>query len=193
VVAFRAKKFIPEEKSENKKYAPFLWLHNVKAMQIVWPSYKQGKPQYIEESPESSPLLISNGNYVLLRRFSAKEEARRLVAVPFIGRLYSCEFIGLENHINYIYRSKGTMKEEEAWGLAVLYNSSFYDRYFRGLNGSTQVGATEINSISFPPLEIIIEIGKKAMSIPNIINEIDSLANIAFNEANYIERILANV
>jgi len=192
VVAFRAKKFIFERQSKNGKHVLLLWLHNVKAMEIAWPLYKREKPQYIEESSESLPLLIPNGNYVLLRRFSAKEETRRLVAAPFIGKLYPYEMIGLENHINYIYRPRGTLKEEEAWGLAVLYNSSFYDRYFRGLNGSTQVGATEVNSIPFPPLETIIEIGKKAMSNAKIKNEIDLLANLAFNETHHAKRILVN-
>ncbi len=192
VVAFRAKKFISEKESENKKYAPLLWLHNVKTMENIWPLYKPGKAQYIEESSESLPLLLPNGNYVLLRRFSAKEETRRLIAAPFIGRYYPYEMIGLENHINYIYRPGGMLKQEEAWGLAVLYNSSFYDRYFRGLNGSTQVGATEVSSIPFPPLEIIIEIGKRAMSNARIKNEIDLLANLAFNGTHTAKRILAN-
>jgi len=193
VVAFRAKKFIFERQSENGKHIPLLWLRNVKAMKIAWPLYKRGKPQYIEESPESLPLLIPSGNYVLLRRFSAKEEARRLIAAPFIGKVYPYEMVGLENHINYIYRPGGTLKEEEAWGLAVLYNSSFYDSYFRGLNGSTQVGATEVNSIPFPPLETIIEIGKKAMSSAKVKNEIDLLANLAFNEIHHTKRIFVDV
>jgi len=161
-------------------------------MENIWPLYKPGKAQYIEESSESLPLLLPNGNYVLLRRFSAKEETRRLIAAPFIGRYYPYEMIGLENHINYIYRPGGMLKQEEAWGLAVLYNSSFYDRYFRGLNGSTQVGATEVSSIPFPPLEIIIEIGKRAMSNARIKNEIDLLANLAFNGTHTAKRILAN-
>jgi len=193
VVAFRAKKFIIEKQSENARRIPLLWLHNVKTMEIAWPLYKRGKLQYIEESPESLSLLIPNGNYVLLRRFSAKEEARRLVAAPFIGKVYPYEMVGLENHINYIYRPGGTLKEEEAWGLAVLYNSSFYDRYFRGLNGSTQVGAKEVNSLPFPPLETIIEIGKKAMSNTKVKNEIDLLANLAFNEIRHTKRIFVDV
>jgi len=193
VVAFRATKFISEEKTEDKKYAPLLWLHNVKAMEITWPAYKSGKAQYIEESPESMPLLIPNGNYVLIRRFSAKEEARRLVASPFIGRLYPFDFIGLENHLNYIYRPNGILTEDETFGLAALYNSSIYDQYFRGINGSTQVGATEINSLSFPSLETIIEIGKKAMSGVNSSEKIDLLLNMAFDETICEERIPVNV
>jgi len=192
VVAFRAKKFILEKQTNDKKYAPLLWLHNVRAMKITWPLHKQGKTQYIEESPQSLPLLISNGNYVLLRRFSTKEEPRRLIASPFIGRLHPYELIGIENHINYIYRPKGLLTEEEAWGIAVLYNSSYYDRYFRGVNGSTQVGAAEINSIPLPPLETIIKIGKKAMLSTGITNKIDLLVNSAFNTP-HTKRVLVNV
>jgi len=57
------------------------------------------KPQYMKCEPS---LLVKNTNYVLLRRLSAKEEARRLVAAPFIAEDYSSEFVGLENHLNYI-------------------------------------------------------------------------------------------
>jgi adenine-specific DNA-methyltransferase len=193
VVAFRAKKFISEKESKEGNYAPLLWLHNVKKMEIVWPLYKREKSQYIEESPESLPLLIPNENYVLLRRFSTKEEARRLVAAPFISRFYPYEMFGLENHVNYIYRPKGRLKEEEAWGLAVLYNSSFYDRYFRGLNGSTQVSATEISLIPLPSLELITEIGQKVMSSSEVTNNIDPLAALAFSKIRLPKRICVNV
>jgi adenine-specific DNA-methyltransferase len=54
---------------------------------------------------------------------------------------------------------------DEAWGLAVLYNSDFYNEYFRALNGNTQVSATEIRSIPLPPLDLIIEIGKAARAL----------------------------
>ncbi|MFA6187157.1 MAG: N-6 DNA methylase [Phycisphaerae bacterium] len=193
VVAFRAEKFFCEENIKQENPVPLLWLHNLKAMKITWPLYKKGKLQYIKNTPESSPLLIKNNNYVLLRRFSTKEEPRRLVASPFIGRLYPYDYIGLENHINYIHKPNGVLKEEEAWGLAVLYNSSYYDNYFRDLNGSTQVSATEINSIPLPPLEVIVEIGKMAMSNAEALNDIDLLADIAFNEATNTEGVLVNV
>ena len=193
VVAFRAKRFIPEKQSKGKNYIPLLWLHNIKVMEIAWPLNKTRKPQYIEQSLESCTLLIPNGNYVLLRRFSAKEETRRLVAAPYIGECYPYDMVGLENHINYIYRPKGILTREETWGLAVLYNCSYYDIYFRGFNGSTQVGAAEINYIPLPPKDIIIEIGKKAMSSMNIIDEIERLAILAFSETQHSKRICINV
>ena len=129
-----------------------------------------------------SPCSFPKGNYILLRRFSAKEEKRRLTAAPFLGEHLPYEFIGLENHINYIYRPGQVLSEEETWGLAVLYNSSFYDTFFRGINGSTQVSATEIRSIPLPSMEIIIEIGKRAMKCTDIEENINLLTAMAFDD-----------
>jgi len=182
VVAFRATRFISEKEGKCETYAPLLWLQNVRPLQIIWPVTVRRKPQYIKISDESKYLLVPNRNYILLRRFSAKEESRRLIAAPFGGKNFSSEWIGLENHLNYIYKLRGTMSEEEMWGLAVLYSSSFFDIYFRPLNGSTQVGASDIRRIPLPALDIIVEIGKKAMQCPNIDKNIDSLAHLAFKD-----------
>lgn len=182
VVPFRASRFISEKEEAGRFYAPLLWLQNVHPMRITWPVTARRKPQHIEVSDGSMRLLVPVRNYVLLRRFSAKEEVRRLTAAPFIAGKSSCEWIGLENHLNYIYRAGSTLSAEEAWGLAVLYNSSFFNAYFRTLNGSTQVSATEIRTIALPPLSIICTIGRKAMACSNILENIDSLAFLAFQE-----------
>jgi adenine-specific DNA-methyltransferase len=179
VVPFRAIRFISEEESE-KTHTMLLWLQNVRPMQVIWPDTESRKPQYIEDSCQSQKLLLPNKNYVLLRRFSAKEEIRRLTAAPFVDFRTSIKWIGIENHLNYIYRIKGFLSEEESFGLSVLYNSSFFNAYFRTLNGNTQVSATEIRSIPLPPLNIIKEIGKKAITCENIVENIDKLAQLAF-------------
>jgi len=50
-----------------------------------------------------------------MRRFSAKEDARRLTAAPLIAESISAELIGLENHLNYVYRPGGSLTDDEAW------------------------------------------------------------------------------
>ena len=55
------------------------------------------------------------------------------------------------------------MSECVVYGLYVLFNSSLYDSYYRILNGSTQVNATEINSMPVPPMKIIEKLGKTIM------------------------------
>ena len=53
------------------------------------------------------------------------------------------------------------MSEELVYGLYVIFNSTLYDRYYRILNGSTQVNSTEINTIPIPSKDIIEQLGEK--------------------------------
>ena len=90
------------------------------------------------------------------------------------------QLLGLENHLNFIHRPGGQVTEDEAWGLAILYNSYYFDVYFRMLNGNTQVSATELRSIPLPPLPMIRDIGRRAKLASNGVSQIDSLAALAF-------------
>ena len=55
------------------------------------------------------------------------------------------------------------MSECLVYGLYVLFNSTLYDKYYRILNGSTQVNSTEITAMPVPDLECIQEMGRKLM------------------------------
>lgn len=102
-----------------------------------------------------------------MRRFSAKEEARRLVAGPYLARTTTAPMLGLENHLNYIYRPGGTLTDDETFGLAALLSSSILDTYFRASNGNTQVSATELRTMPLPALDIISAIGREASLLKN--------------------------
>ena len=161
VVAFRAREFLfGEEKDRERTAVPLVWMNNIRAMQIDWPLPSVRKPQYIEASERSAHILIPNSTYVLLRRFTAKEERRRLTAVPILKGDLPGNLVGLENHLNYIHRPGGEMKRTEAMGLAALLNSSLVDRYFRLLSGSTQVNAVEMRDLPLPAAHIIESIGQ---------------------------------
>jgi adenine-specific DNA-methyltransferase len=166
VVPFRAKTLILSEKHAGVASVPLIWMQNIKTMKVEWPVCgKNGKPkpQYIKANEESirRKLLVEDQNVVLLRRFSAKEEHRRLVAAPLFKRQLDTELIGLENHVNYIYRPTGTLSQTEALGISALLNSSLLDNYFRVSNGNTQVSATEVRAMPLPAIEIIENIGQK--------------------------------
>lgn len=182
IVAFRCTRYIYSKEQPGKTYAPLLWMQNIKPMSVLWPNLHTRKPQFIEIRDDSLRLMVPNKNYVLIRRFSAKEEPRRLIAAPFIGKNFSAELLGLENHLNYIYRPKGSLTEQEACGLAALFNSTLMDSYFRTLNGNTQVGSIEIRAIPLPPIEIISEIGQIVMSQQIKPDDIDTLINAFLKE-----------
>ena len=159
VVPFRAKGLLKEQARAGNGTVPLLWMQNVKPYQVEYPLDRFDKPQAILANDPS--LLLPNANYVLLRRFSAKEDKRRLVSAPFIAEKFAFEQIGFENHLNVIFRKKGTLSTSETIGLASLLNSAIIDRYFRIVNGNTQVNAAELRILPIPPLEVVKNIGEK--------------------------------
>ena len=163
VVPFRATQFLAQT-ALGTSTVPLLWMQHVRPMRTAWPSSAAGKPQWIKVAPESSNLLVENATYVLLRRFSAKEEKRRLVAAPLIRGTLDADLVGLENHLNYIRGVSRELDEELAYGLSVLLNSTFLDRYFRISNGNTQVSATELRAMPLPAERDIRSIGVEAQA-----------------------------
>lgn len=165
VVAFRAQSWLTDVDSVFRERAvPLLWMQNVKAQQVEWPVTNGNKLQGIVLVEETKPLLVPATNYVLLRRFSAKEEPRRLIAAPFLIDGYNYQWIGLENHLNYVYKKRGGLETEETFGLSTLFNSAVMDRYFRIANGNTQVNAAELRALPLPPLEVIKQIGREVLN-----------------------------
>src|SRR3989344_134658 len=156
IVPFRVRGILAE--NPDAQNVPLLWLHNVRTMHVSWP-IESRKPQYVKVSQQAKKLLIPNGNYVLIRRFSAKEEKKRLVAAPLISTVLKSKFVGIENHINYIYRKTGELSESETLGLSAILNSSLLDSYFRIFNGNTQVSATELRNLPLPAPRVIERVG----------------------------------
>lgn len=174
VVPFRATEFLDQSGDVPISHVPLLWMNHVQTMQVSWPIGRR-KPEYIKHVMASQPLLVPNRNYVLLRRFSAKEEDRRLVAGPYLACMTKTPVVGLENHLNYIYRPGGALTEDETFGLAALFSSELLDIYFRTSNGNTQVSATELRSMPLPPHCIITAIGREARALQNSSAAIDQL------------------
>jgi adenine-specific DNA-methyltransferase len=160
VVPFRATEYLSERGDIRNGEAPLIWMTSIRNSTVVWPYEKRCKPQYIKISDETRPLLNRNGNYVLLRRFSAKEDAQRLNSSPCLQEQFPCELVAFENHVNYVHRPKGKILRDEAIGISAILNSVFLDTYFRLSNGNTQVSATEIRDMPLPDIKLIRKIGE---------------------------------
>ena len=173
VVPFRATGLIAGKGKVPASHAPLLWMNHVRAMQTMWPLDRH-KPEYIQRSGAEA-LLVPNRNYVLIRRFSAKEEARRLTAAPYIAADFAIPEVGLENHLNYIHRPGGKLSKDEAWGLAALYNSRLLDTWFRAVNGNTQVSATELRAMPLPARETIVALGRRVKRLADPMASLDAL------------------
>jgi adenine-specific DNA-methyltransferase len=159
VVDFRAKQNL-RESSDDISTVPLLWMQHVKNGQIAWPLPNFKKPQYIISSDSTKAKLVPVQNYVLLRRFSSKEEKKRIQAFPFIASQFSdYPVVGFENHLNYLYRIDDVLSLEETYGFSAFLNSPIIDRYYRMLSGNTQVNSSDIMNLPLPKLDTIIEIG----------------------------------
>jgi adenine-specific DNA-methyltransferase len=165
VVLFRSWEFL-EKHVNGAATAPLLEPHNVKPFKTVWPIDKRGKPIAFRVCPESLKHLVPTRNYVLLRRFSAKEERRRLTASGFLAKGENHPYLALENHLNYVYHVERELTDDEVHGLVALFNSALLDGYFRIISGNTQVNATEIRTMKFPGLELVKRIGGQVKKLP---------------------------
>lgn len=184
VVSFRALEFIQNNYENGTVFlAPLFWLHNVNKMILEWPKQLKEKGQFIRIESGSKSLLLPNKNYILLRRFSTKDDKSRLIAAPYFCNYVKSDFVGVENKVNYIYRKDGHLDRNEVVGLCALLNSELFDTYFQIFNGNVNVSATELREMRFPPLENIKEIGNKIIlsndysmnNVNNIVNELFEL------------------
>lgn len=164
VVRFRATRFLQRSHGERGSI-PLLSVHNVQPFRTVWPSPKSNKDVRFRVTLESRRLLIAASNYALLRRFSAKEERRRLNASPLLRKTLAGSAFAIENHVNYIYHAQRSLTESETWGVVALLNSRLLDTYYRTVSGSTQVNAAEIRAMPFPGLDVVRAIGAQAMRL----------------------------
>jgi adenine-specific DNA-methyltransferase len=188
VVAFRAKSFLSTDvKVRAGQAVPLLWMQNVHAQATEWPIARGNKPQAILLEANEKNLLVPLKNYVLLRRFSAKEEHRRLVAAPLLSSDLDCrcQQVGLENHLNYVYRQDGDLTVAEVVGLSALFNSALIDRYFRIVNGNTQVNATDLRALPLPPMDIIEHIGEEMLRADGSAN-LDAVVFSILHDANLV-------
>ncbi|WP_270567357.1 Eco57I restriction-modification methylase domain-containing protein [Clostridium beijerinckii] len=156
VVDFRCKDYIFNEKCISNSRVPLIWDINLKDGYFIWPVDCKKKYQIIAREKDTIPNL----NYLFIRRISSKEENRRVQIVQYYKEMLNTDRIGVENHVNYIYKIDGQLDTFEMLGLYIIFNSNIVDDYFRVLCGSTQINATEIKSMKFPSHNEIRNIGR---------------------------------
>ncbi len=176
VVEHRTREYITEDTGEQNSI-PLYRPHNVTPLTAKWTGeHKKDVSFMLKDGHEKHTM--KNGTYVLLKRFSSKDEKRRLVSGVHLENAHNCEFIGFGNKTNYLGVKDGELTKTEAYGLAAIFNSLFMDKYFRCISGNTQVNATEIRIMKFPTREQVKLIGKKIQKLKTAqTSEIDSIVN----------------
>jgi tRNA1(Val) A37 N6-methylase TrmN6 len=145
---------------------PLLYAHHFSGGTLQWPR-EHKKPNALEVNGATRKWLMPQGWYAVTKRFSAKEEKRRLVAYVVDPARLPHEFYGFENHLNVIHSGKNGIAPALAHGIALFLNSTVVDLHFRNFSGHTQVNATDLRSMRFPNLDVLTEFGKWAATHRN--------------------------
>ncbi|MDE0216772.1 MAG: Eco57I restriction-modification methylase domain-containing protein [bacterium] len=163
VVDFRARRWLQAEHRLGS--VPLLYPSSVDTDGVFWPS-SGNKPIAIDDLEATASLLTPRGNYVLVKRFSSKEERRRIVAGPLLADAFpECSRFGIENHVNYLHSRRRPLGRQLAIGLAAFLNHELVDVYFRSFSGHTQVNATDLRRFRIPDRATLEEFG--SASCPN--------------------------
>ncbi len=153
--------------SAEEKAVPLFYSQHIQDGKVVFPVGKEH--EYIVT--EQNGLRQPNKNYLFVKRFTAKEEHRRLQCGVYLARKNpEYKEISTQNKINFICGLRD-LSECVVYGLYVLFNSTLYDCYYRILNGSTQVNSTEINAMPVPSMSIIEAMGKELIRVRDMSEE----------------------
>lgn len=159
VVEFRARELLSV--SDAAGSVPLLLPANAVNGFVRWPLEQQRKLGSIKANGLSEKLLVANACYVLVKRFSSKEQKRRLSAAVLDPAKLVYSKVGIENHLNYLHRNGSGLPMGLAKGLAAYLNSSLADQYFRVFSGHTQVNASDLKAMKYPDAATLLEFGKQ--------------------------------
>jgi adenine-specific DNA-methyltransferase len=159
VVDFRSRACLHNEAVENT--VPLIYPGNIREGLVSWPRHIRKPQWFLPATEKDRKLLVPEGWYCVVKRFSSKEERRRIVA-----GVWSPEQAGgpvaFENHVNVFHVGGEGLDREIAYGLSMWLNSSLVDKFFRTFSGHTQVNATDLRTLRFPSSESLRRLGRQA-------------------------------
>jgi adenine-specific DNA-methyltransferase len=141
---------------------PLLYPGHFNGTGLQWPKPGFKKPNAIRDTMATRKWLYPNGFYAVVRRFSSKEERRRIVANVIDPARLPAAMIGIENHLNVFHTKRQPISEDLAHGLSTYLNATAVDTYFRRFNGHTQVNATDLRAMRYPSRDSLIALGQWA-------------------------------
>lgn len=169
VVDFRLREFLRAEPETGT--LPLLYATHFANGRMEWPRESK-KPNAILNHPDMRKWLFPSGFYTVVRRFSSKEERRRIVAHVVDPKAFKAEAIGFENHLNVFHAKKQGLGADVAHGLAVFLNATAVDDYFRRFSGHTQVNATDLRLMRYPEPKALEALGRWAQGQGELTQEL---------------------
>lgn len=161
VVEFRMRNHLRSSPEPNT--VPLLYPSHFTNGGTEWPKLGTKKPNAICRNEYTEKWLYPSGVYCVVRRFSSKEEKRRIIAsVVDPAPFGNAPVLGFENHLNVFHENRRGLPKALADGLALFLNTAAVDESFRRFNGHTQVNATDLRMMKYPSRDTLIRLGKLA-------------------------------
>lgn len=173
VVDFRARDWLVDAETDGA--VPLVYPANVRGGLVEWPRKTRKAQGFLSAELRARALLVPPGHYVVIKRFSAKEERRRVVAAVWDPDLNGESPIAFENHLNVLHDGGHGLDRDLAVGLSFWLNSTPLDEYFRTFSGHTQVNATDLRTLPFPPLSALRGLGANQVATLPSQADIDTL------------------
>ena len=162
VVDFRSAEHLRD--APDGSTVPLIYPGHLGDFRVPWPPASSRKPTAIVLNQETRPLLVPSGTYVLVKRFTAKEERRRVVAAVLDPADVTASWFGIENHLNVFHRDGRGIEPTLARGLAAFLSTTTVDRFVRQFSGHTQINATDLRHLRYPAAEELWAIGRAVES-----------------------------
>lgn len=161
---------------------PLVWGNGIRMFRFAGIGNRAGEGTHMA-LVDKTRKIIAYGDALLVKRMTAREEARRLVACRVPARLANSPagYFG-ENHVNIIRPLANARLDLDA--VLGLLNSDLFDYIFRALNGNTNVSATELELmpvVQGPELEEVASAARRLTAAGGVDGE--ALADL--NDAVY--------
>lgn len=157
VVDFRTRASLRDE--PNDETVPLIYPGHLVGGRLVWPAPESKKPNALTRCDDTASLLLPNETYVVVKRFSAKEERRRVVAAVSSPDDLPGDEVAFENHLNVFHRQNRGLPSLLAHGLCAYLNCTLVDEYVRTFSGHTQINATDLRQLRYPGLQQLLDLG----------------------------------
>jgi adenine-specific DNA-methyltransferase len=150
-VCFRNRDLVEDEPSDNN--VPIFYADDFDGHEI---RLKRENGQYL--SKKRAGFLQDNVDYIFVKRFSTKEESRRIQTAYYDAERFLPEKqISTDNKLNFVVAGSSDLLK----GAFLVMSSTIFDEYYRLLSGNTQVNSMEINSMKFPDAHSLATLGKR--------------------------------
>ena len=142
---------------------PLIHPRSLEDGRVVFPIPKM-EGQYI--APSIPSLIQPNRNMILIKRFPAKSDKRRLVCAPYMAsQAPGYRFISTHNKLNYLDTTGEEMDAPFLVGLYAVLSTTLYDRYVRLISRSEQINATEFSELPLPDAANLRAIGNRLIAV----------------------------